>query len=562
LHQVDLLFNGTAVFRFANHFGRHLMKNDTSLQVATDATAVLAGLSAQGATRREVLRVLAAAGMMSVTGAGLLSASGGAFAQATPKSGGKIRVATQSTSSADTLDPAKGAFTTDYVRDFMVYSGLTELDSRLGAKMALATSIETKDATVWVAKLRSGVQFHDGQEFTPADVVYSIMRHKDLATASKAKSVADQIKEVKATGPNEVTITLEGPNADLPVILATSHFLIIKNGTKDFKTAVGTGPFKIKEFTPGVRTVGVKNSNYWKPGMPHLDEIELIGIGDESARVNALLAGDVQLITAIAPGSTSRIKGSPGYTVLETKTGQYTDLIMRDDGGISGNQDFRLGMMHLFDREQLRRTVFKGFGAIGNDQPIDPTNKYYFAGLPQRPFDPDKAKFYFQKAKLGSAPLQVFTSQAAPGSVEMALLLQQAMPQAGLNLQVSRMPAEGYWQNHWMKHPLTFGSINARPSADVIFTQFFKSDAPWNEANWKSPKFDQMLVAARGEPDEAKRKQIYGDMQVLVHENGGIGIPMFQSWLDAYSVKLKGLGTIPLAGLMGFMFAEHVWLES
>lgn len=516
----------------------------------------------QGTTRRDVLRVFAAASLAAATGTGLLSVSGSAFAQGSPKSGGKIRVATQSTSAADTLDPAKGSFTTDYVRGFMVYSGLTELDSRLGAKMALASSIETKDATVWVVTLRSGVQFHDGKPFGPADVVYSIMRHKDPATASKAKSLADPIKEVKQTGPHEVTITLEGPNADLPVILATSHFLIIQDGTRDFKTAVGTGPFKIKEFTPGVRTVGVKNANYWKSGQPYLDELELIGIGDEAARVNALLAGDVQLITAIDPGSTVRIKNTPGYTVLETKTGQYTDLIMRDDGGIAGNQEFRQGMMHLLDREQIRRAVFRGFGAIGNDQPIDPTNRYYFAGLPQRKFDPDKAKFHFQKAKVGSAPLQVFASQAAPGSIEMALLLQQVAPQAGLNLQVSRVPAEGYWTNHWMKHPLTFGSINARPSADVIFTQFFKSDTPWNEANWKSPQFDQMLVAARGEPDDAKRKKIYGDMQTLVHDKGGIGVPMFQSWLDAHTTKLKGLGSIPIAGLMGFMFAEHVWLET
>jgi peptide/nickel transport system substrate-binding protein len=71
-----------------------------------------------------------------------------------------------------------------------------------------------------------------------------------------------------------------------------------------------------------------------------------------------------------------------------------------------------------------------------------------------------------------------------------------------------------------------------------------------------------MLVAARGEPDDAKRKKIYGDMQVLVHETGGIGIPMFQSSLDAYTSKLQGLGSIPLAGLMGFAFAEHVWLTS
>ncbi|KAE8757731.1 ABC transporter substrate-binding protein [Paraburkholderia madseniana] len=538
------------------------MNKETSQHGALQLGTELERLTSKGTSRRGVLRAMAAAGMMSVTGAGLLTASGEAFAQAKPKQGGKIRVATQSASAADTLDPAKGALGTDYVRGFMFYNCLTELDSHLGAKMALATSLETTDATVWVVKLRPGVQFHDGKSLAPADVVYSIMRHKDPATASKAKTLADQIKEVKATGPNEVTITLEGPNADLPVILATSHFQIIKDGTKDFKTAVGTGPFKVKEFSPGVRTVGVKNEKYWKPGLPHLDEVELIGIGDESARVNALLSGDVQLINAVSPRSTTQIKGAGGFSVLETKTGLYTDLVVRDEGGITGNDDFRRGMMYLQDREQMRRAIFQGYGAIGNDQPIDPTNKYYLAGLPQRTFDPDKAKFYFQKAKVGSAPIQIFASPAAEGSVEMAMFLQQVAPQAGLNLQVSRVPSDGYWSNHWMKHPLGFGNVNARPSADVIFTQFFKSDAPWNEANWKSPKFDQMLLAARGEPDDAKRKKIYGDMQVLVHENGGVGIPLFQSSLDAYTTKLKGLGSIPLAGLMGFMFAENVWLDA
>ncbi|SKD02374.1 ABC-type transport system, substrate-binding protein [Burkholderia sp. YR290] len=540
------------------------MSIDKSPEAVAHAGIRLEELTRRGASRREVLRAMAAGGLMSLTGAGLLASSGAAFAQqqAKPKQGGKIRVATQSSSSADTLDPAKGALGTDYVRANMFYNGLTELDPHLGAKMALAESLETKDATVWVVKLRSGVQFHDGKSLTPNDVVYSLMRHKDPAVASKAKTLADQIKEAKATGPNEVTITLEGANADLPVILATSHFLIVKDGTTDFKTAVGTGPFKLKEFAPGVRTVGVRNEKYWKPGMPHLDEVELIGIGDESARVNALLSGDVQLINAVSPRSTARIKGTPGFSVLETKTGQYTDLIMRDEGGITGTADFRRGLTHLMDREQIRRAVFLGYGSIGNDQPIDPTNKYYLKGLPQRPFDPEKAKFYFQKAKLGSAPVQLYASPAAEGSVEMAMLLQQVAPQAGLNLQVVRVPSDGYWSNHWMKHPLGYGNINARPSADVLFTQFFKSDAPWNEANWKNPKFDQMLVAARGEPDDAKRKQIYGDMQQLVHDDGGIGIPMFQSSLDAHSSKLKGLGSIPLAGLMGFMFAENVWLEA
>ncbi|TAM54466.1 MAG: ABC transporter substrate-binding protein [Paraburkholderia sp.] len=539
------------------------MKKDTSQYGAVGAETTLEQLTAKGASRRDALRALVAAGLVSVTGGGLLVASTAAQAQAKPKQGGKIRVATQSSSTADTLDPAKGSLGTDYVRCNMIYNGLTELDEHLGAKMALATSFDTQDAKVWVVKLRSGVQFHDGKALTPADVAYSLLRHKDPATASKAKTLADQISDVKATGANELTITLSGPNADLPVILADAHFLIVKDGTKDFtKTAIGTGPFKLKEFMPGVHTVVVKNERYWKPGLPHLDEIELIGIADESARVNALLSGDVQLINQLNPQSTGRIKSTPGFAVLETKTGQYTDLIIRNDGGITGNQDFRLGLMHLQNRDQMRQAVFQGYGAIGNDQPIDPTNKYYFAGLPQRPFDPEKAKFYFKKANLGSTPLQVFASPAADGSVDMAMLLQQAAPLAGLTLQVTRVPSDGYWSNHWMKHPLSYGNINARPTADMLFTQFFKSDAPWNEANWKDPQFDQMLVAARGEPDEAKRKKIYGDMQVLVHEKGGIGIPMFLSSLDAHTTKLQGLGSIPLAGLMGFAFAEHVWLEA
>lgn len=207
-----------------------------------------------------------------------------------------------------------------------------------------------------------------------------------------------------------MTITLEGPNADLPVILATSHFLIIKDGTKDFTTAVGTGPFKVKEFSPGYAPSGCATRSI-EVRQPYLDEIELIGIGDESARVNALLSGDVQLINAVSARSTERIKTTPGYTVLETKTGQYTDLIMRDEGGITGNTDFRRGMMHLFDREQIRKTVFRGFGAIGNDQPIDPSNKYYMAGLPQRTYDPEKAAWYFKRP---TCPRRRFRSTPHP----------------------------------------------------------------------------------------------------------------------------------------------------
>ena len=163
---------------------------------------------------------------------------------------------------------------------------------------------------------------------------------------------------------------------------------------------------------------------------------------------------------------------------------------------------------------------------------------------------------------MGSTAIPLVVSPAATNSVEIGLVLQHAAKQAGLNLDVRRMPADGYWSQHWMKHPVGFGNINPRPSADVLLTQFFKSDAPWNEAGWKNERFDQLLVAARGETDLGKRTQMYADMQVMIHEQGGIGIPMFYSNVDGHSKKLKGLSPVPLGGMMGYAFAEHVWLDA
>ncbi|WP_370543478.1 ABC transporter substrate-binding protein [Herbaspirillum sp. Sphag1AN] len=510
-----------------------------------------------------MMRTVLAGSLLGATSTGLLTIAGSAQAQtATPRRGGKIRIATQSSATSDTLDPAKTAHSTDYTRAHMFYNGLTSLDTKLAPEMVLAESMLTNDATVWVVKLRSGIRFHDGKPLTPADVVYSLMRHKDPATASKVKVIADQFDSVKAIGPNEVQIKLTGPNADLPVILATAQFLIIKDGTTNFTTANGTGAFKCKEFTPGVRTIAVRNEEYWKSGKPYLDEIELFGIPDEAARVNALLSGDVHWINELNPRSTTRIKSTAGYSVLETKSGLYSDLVIRQDVVPGNSMDFTLGMKYLMDREQIKAAAFRGYAVVANDQPIDPTNRFFFAGLPQRPYDPDKAKFHLQKAGVIGSTIPLVASVAATGSVDIALLMQQSAQKIGLKLDVKRLPADGYWSNQWMKVPLGFGNINPRPSADILFTQFFKSDAQWNESGWKNAQFDQLLVASRGETDFDKRKKLYADMQTLVHEKCGIGIPVFITNLEGINSKIKGIQPIPLGAFMNYTCAEYVWLEA
>jgi peptide/nickel transport system substrate-binding protein len=542
-------------------------KKEGSLLVGSEVSVGIFEAINRGMSRRDAMRLLGGAGLMASGVGSLLGASSSVFADdsttaATPRRGGKIRVAGTSTSTADTLDPARGAFSTDYARHYMFYNGLTTFDEKLVPQMGLALSFETNDALVWNIKLRKDVTFHDGKPFTSADVVYSLMRHKDPLTGSKAKPLADQFTEVKALAPDEVQITLVAANAELPAVMAVSHFLIIADGTTTFTMANGTGPFKCKSFKPGVSTIAIRNENYWKPGKPYLDEIELIGIVDEPSRVNALLAGDVHMISSVDPRSTKRIDSSQTAWVQATSAGTYTNLIMRVNQAPFSNPDVVEAIKLLFDRENILKSVFLGYGVIGNDQPIMPGTPYYFEGLPQRPYDPEKAKFLLKKAGLSGISLPIVTSATADGANEMSVVMQQSAKLAGLNLKVNRVSADGYWDTHWMKDPMGFGSVNARPTANILLSQFFKSDAAWNESGWKNDQFDQLLVVSRGERDESRRKQMYADMQTLINQHSGVAVPMFASTIDGVAKKLKGYHAIPVGGFMGYMFAEHVWLDA
>ncbi|WP_247783977.1 ABC transporter substrate-binding protein [Bradyrhizobium sp. 170] len=499
---------------------------------------------------------------MSVAAAGAVATFAETAHAQTPRRGGRIKVATSQSSNAEKLDPPRGLGQTDYSRGSMFYNGLTVLDENLTPQLALADEIAPSErATVWNIKLRRDVRFHDGSPLTSADVVYSLRRHKDPAVGSVARMLAQPMQEITATGPHEVRIRLSEPNADLPAVFGVSHFQIVKDGATDFRIANGTGPYKCAEFKPGVRSIAVRNEEYFKPGKPYLDEIELFGIPDEPARVNALLSGDVHLVGSVNPRSAQRITSDPNLALFETKSGAYVDLVIRLDQAPGSNPDFVLAVKHMFNREQIRRAVYRNYAVIANDHPIDPTNRFYDPSLPQRSYDPDKARFYLQRSGFVNQTFPIVVSPAASNSEEMAQLLQQTGQQIGLNFQLQRVPADGYWTNHYMKHPIGFGAANAQPTADIQFSYLFKSDAPYNASAWRNERFDRLLLEARAETDDAKRRPMYAEMQRLIHEGSGVCLPVFAIVLDAHSNRLKGLRSIPAGNLMGFNFAEHIWLE-
>jgi peptide/nickel transport system substrate-binding protein len=512
----------------------------------------------RGASRRDLLKMMLAGGVA-------LSAGGAVFGRAeqavaaTPVSGGHFKAAGLSSSNADTLDPAKASLGTDYVRCCSLYNRLTFIDANGVPQMELAEKLETKDAKTWTVTLRKGVAFHDGKALTAADVVFTLKRHLDPAVGSKVAKIAAQMSEIKAIDTITVEIVLAAANADLPFILGLHHFMIVQDGTTDFSKGIGTGAFTLETFEPGVRSIVKKNKNYWKSGAPYLDSFEFFAIGDDNARVNALLAGDIQLAAAINPRSAKLVEGQTGFQLSKSTGGNYTNLNIRLD---MNKPDFVMGMKYLVDREQIVTAALRGFGEVGNDQPISKANFFHNPDLKPKAFDPDKAKHYFEKAGVLGQAIPMIASDAANNSIDMAMIMQAAGAEIGLNLDVQRVPSDGYWDKYWLQAPIHFGNINPRPTPDIYFSLLYSSDAPWNESQYKSTKFDAMLVEARGMLDQAKRRDIYYEMQTMIAEEAGTIIPAYITNADAISSKVKGLTANPLGGMMGYAMAEYIWLEA
>lgn len=515
----------------------------------------------RGASRRELLKMLMASGVGMVAGSSLLASAGNAMA-ATPVSGGNLKAAGWSSSTADTLDPAKASLSTDYVRCCAFYNRLTFLDEAGQVQMELADSVSSDDAVTWEVKLKKGVLFHDGHTLNADDVIFSLKRHLDEAVGSKVNSIAKQITEISKLDDTTVKLVLATANADLPTILALHHFMIIADGTTDFSKANGTGAFICEVFEPGVKSVAVKNPNYFKSEGPYLDSFEFFAITDNNARVNALLSGDIQLAASVNPRSLRMLEGQDTVRTSVSTSGNYTNLNIRLDLDPGDKAGFVEGMKYLVDREAIQKSVLRGLAEIGNDQPVSAANRYHNPNLKPKEYDPERAKSLFDKAGLLGQTIPVIASDAATSSVDMATIVQQSGAKIGMNLDVQRVPSDGYWSNYWLKAPIHFGNINPRPTPDILFSLLYSSDAPWNESQFKSEKFDKMMVEARGALDEAKRTEIYWEMQEMIANEAGTIIPAYISNVDAVSSKLGGLKANPLGGMMGYAFAEYVWLDA
>lgn len=495
-----------------------------------------------GISRRGLLKTGAAAGVLSMTGMPLKAQT----------RGGKLTAGLSGANTSDSWDSrthsdlfmiasAQGA----------VFDSLTEVAADGSLVGELAESWESADAQTWVFNLRTGVKFHNGKSFGADDVMESLSMHLGEESKSAAKPIVENIVEMNKLGEHQLELVLGAPNADFPYLLSDYHILMYPAGQIEEAIAqgIGTGLYAVQSFDPGVRMVATRVDDHYKgDSVGMFDSIEYIAINDNTARMNALMTGQVDAINRIDFKTENLLRANPALRIQEVTGNQQYTFPMLTDTAPFNDVNVRRAIKYGVNRQELVDKILLGHGAVGNDTPIGPANQYFNAEMEQLEYDPDKSKFYLEQAGMSSIDIDLSASNAAfEGAVDAAQLMQASMSGTGINLNVIQEPADGYWSNVWLKKSFCACYWSGRATEDWMFSTAYEAGVPWNDSQWDekdSARFQELLIMARAELDSDKRREQYYEMQQILRDDGGVLIPMFANYVQAVNNRIHSPDTV------------------
>jgi peptide/nickel transport system substrate-binding protein len=519
-------------------------------------------LQSGAVSRREFMGRAAALGVSTTVIANLLASADAAAAE-TPKKGGTLKLGLGGGSTTDSIDIASYNDSVMISVAHGLFNGIVEWGEDGKPKPELAENFEpTNGAKDWIFNLRKGITFSNGKEFTADDAIYSLNLHRG-ESKSGGSAALKPITDIKKLDKYQIQISLGAPDADMPYALTDYHVLVVPDGFKDWAKPVGTGAYQLERFDPGVRITLKKMRDYWKPGRGNLDGAEITVINDSSARINALISGQIDAINRVDHKAVAMLSKSSKIQIVRAPGGWHSVMAMETDKPPFDNADLRLALKFATDREQILKALFSGYGTIGNDHPIPPTDPYFNSELPQRKHDPERAAFYFKKAGIANPTILLQASDAAyNGAVDEAALFQASCAACGIKVDLKKEPADGFWDNVWLKGAFVESYWGGRAAATQMLAVAFGRGAPWNETHWSNDKFEKLLADARSETDEAKRKPYIWEMQKMLHDDGGAIIPVFKDWLDAHNDKVGGHTPHGGFDMDNGMILDKAWIKA
>lgn len=512
-------------------------------------------------TRREFIGKATALGVSAAMASTMFADAARA---AGPVKGGTIKLGIQGGESTNSLDPALAASTTPLVNLRNFGDCLVNVDADGNIEHRLAESVEASaDAKTWMFKIRKGVEFHNGKTLTPNDVMRTMERHSNEDATSGALGIMQGIESMKVDG-DIFSVTLTGGNADLPYLLADYHLQIQPDGGFDNPAAgIGTGAYTVEVDEPGVRHGFRKFANYWDDSIGHADEIEVLVLNDATARSAALQSGQVHIIDRVEPKIAKLLDRAPNLTVKTVSGPGHYVFIMHVDTAPFDNSDLRMALKYAINRQEMVDKILRGYGTVGNDFPINKAYPLFDDTIPQRDYNIEKAAEYYKKSGHDGSPIILRVADAAfPGAVDAAALFQQSAKAAGIPLEIKREPNDGYWSEVWNKQPFCASYWSGRPVQDQMYTTAYLSTADWNDTRFKNAEFDALLISARSELDQVKRKANYTQMANILRAEGGLICPMFNDAVEGVLNSVGGWVEDPNLTVMNGMAGIKCWLNA
>jgi peptide/nickel transport system substrate-binding protein len=523
--------------------------------------------------RRQFLRGMAATGVVASAG-GLLAACGSSSTPASssasekPKYGGNLSVGMSGGSSSDTLDPQQGLTEVDTGRSELLYEPLVRQNKDAQVEYMLAESITPHNGSLseWVIKLRPGITWHSGKDLTSADVIWSINRIISNDYSGTLFLGPVDVKGVKALDNLTVLVPMTTPFASFVDQLAGGwyYLYIVPDGWNGGSAAPdGTGPFNVyQSFTPGQRSVFLRNKNYWQHGLPYLDAVTFIDFSDNAAVQDALTTGAIQAAGQLDPPQIPALANTHGVVPVASRTGQFKPFTMRIDQAPFNDVNVRQAMRLLVDRQQLIDSALDGYGTVASDvfSPYDPD----FDASLHRQQDIPQAKYLLKKAGYDNdLTVTLTTSPLETGMVAMATVLAEQAAAAGVTIKLQQVdPGTFFATGKYLNWTFSQDYYSYAAYLNQVAQSFLGSASPFNETHLNNAHYTSLYNQANATPDASTRKQILYEMQNFDFTQGTYIIPTFPDALDAYSSKLRGWSTAKVGESLSNWAFRTFWFAS